>query len=140
MPLPRDPGPRLFYRVAYRRLEEAETLRSAGYYSGSIYLAGYAVECMMKSLILATTPVTHHNRVISEFRGQIAHNFDWLRHRLSQNQALIRGRPITDSFLVVGSWGPDLRYEPGPGDPEEAFRFMAAVRIIVKVIDARLGN
>lgn len=40
-------------KLAEERLADAETLLAAGRWSGAYYLAGYAVECALKSCILA---------------------------------------------------------------------------------------
>jgi len=42
------PIPQKFYRVAYQRFEEAEVPFEAGYYIGAVYLAGYAIEWILK--------------------------------------------------------------------------------------------
>jgi len=76
MPTPSQREPRRFYRVAYQRLEEAETLNEAGYSRGAVYLAGYTVECILKALILAAVPESQHDDVSAEFRGSRAHSFD----------------------------------------------------------------
>ena len=87
MSTPTRPIPRKFYRVAYQRFEEAEVLFEAGYYIGAVYLAGYAVECMLKTLILEATPEKDHATVEAEFRGQRAHHYEWLRQRYVQTHA-----------------------------------------------------
>ena len=44
---------RRFHRAAARRFEEAQFLLTRGNYTtAAVYLAGYAVECMLKALIL----------------------------------------------------------------------------------------
>ena len=81
MSTPASPIPRRFYRVAYQRFEEAEVLYHAGFCIGAVYLAGYAVECMLKTLILNSLPEKDHETVEAEFRGQRAHQYEWLRNR-----------------------------------------------------------
>lgn len=52
MALPTSKEPRLFYRAAIRRFEEAQFLLEKGSYTtASVYLAGYAIECMFKALM-----------------------------------------------------------------------------------------
>ncbi len=53
-----------------------------GFTTTSMYLAGYAVECMLKAVLLNAHPKRKQQKVFMEFRGQKAHNFDWLRHKL----------------------------------------------------------
>ena len=40
--------------IAETRLREAETLSHGGHYAGAVYLAGYAVECLLKMAICVT--------------------------------------------------------------------------------------
>lgn len=54
MPIPRSTNARLFYRAAKERLEDAELLLSLNRTTAAVYLAGYGVECMIKSLILSS--------------------------------------------------------------------------------------
>ena len=56
MAIPRGPEARLFYRCAIQRHEESVVLLEAGYTTGALYLAGYSVECILKSLVLAGVP------------------------------------------------------------------------------------
>jgi len=44
-----------FQRLALERLEDAQALLRAGRYSGSYYLAGYAVECALKACMAGKT-------------------------------------------------------------------------------------
>ena len=52
MPIPTSSNARLFYRAAKERFEDAELLLSLNRTTGAVYLAGYSVECIIKSLIL----------------------------------------------------------------------------------------
>ena len=42
-------------KLANLRIEEAKVLLDNGYYAGSYYLAGYAVECALKACIAKLT-------------------------------------------------------------------------------------
>ena len=138
MSTPTRPIPRKFYRVAYQRFEEAEVLFEAGYYIGAVYLAGYAVECMLKTLILEATPEKDHPTVEAEFRGQRAHHYEWLRHRYGQTHAPGWPAEISQGLTFVGTWETALRYTPGVGDRHDASRFLAEARKIVAWADSRM--
>jgi HEPN domain-containing protein len=57
MPLPQDQDARMYYRVAKQRLDEATLiLEKLNLYAASHYLAGYAVECILKALLIVQTP------------------------------------------------------------------------------------
>lgn len=47
---------RKLYRVCDRRLQAADLLLEHGFYLEAVYIAGYAVECALKALILKRTP------------------------------------------------------------------------------------
>jgi len=117
MSTPTSPIPRRFYYVAYQRLEEAEVLFDAGYCIGTVYLAGYAVECMLKTLILSSVPEKDHESVEAEFRGQRAHQYEWLRHRYAQTNAPGLPAETSESLAFVSTWDTSLRYKPGLGTP-----------------------
>lgn len=138
MGLPVHPIPRRFYRVAFQRLEEAEVLSRAGYHIGAVYLAGYAVECMLKTLILNATPEQNHEEVEAEFRGQRAHQYEWLRLRYAQANAPQLPPETNESLVFVSTWETSLRYQPGMGDPRDAERFLAEVTSILRWGDHRI--
>ena len=138
MGTPQAPTPKLFYRVAYQRLEEAEVLYKAGYYNGAVYLAGYAVECMLKTIILNSTRKSDHKTVEAEFRGQRAHQFEWLRKRYYQTNAPQFPKETNDSLVFVSTWETSLRYKPGVGNRDDSKRFMAEVTKILKWADGRI--
>jgi hypothetical protein len=138
MSLPASPIPRRFYRVAFQRLEEAEVLSKAGYHIGAVYLAGYAVECMLKTLILNATPEQNHEEVEMEFRGQRAHQYEWLRYRYAQTNAPGLPPETNASLVFVSTWETSLRYKPGMGDPKDADRFLAEVTSILQWGDGRI--
>jgi hypothetical protein len=135
---PRSPIPRLFYRVAWQRLEEAEVLLNLEYYTGAVYLAGYSVECILKTLILDAIPKNQHESVASKFRGQDAHNYDSLRHRYSQTNSPPLPRAIQNSLLFVSTWNTSLRYQPGRGNSGDADRFLREVKAIMDWADNRI--
>lgn len=138
MATPRSPLSLRFYRAAYQRMEEARILRANRCYTGSIYLAGYAVECMLKTLILESVPASKQSKVLIEFRGQRAHSFEWLRHRYLQLGAPPLAAEVHASLLLVSTWETDLRYEPSFGNEDTATRFLAAVRDIMNWANGRI--
>jgi hypothetical protein len=129
---------RVFYRCAYQRLEEAGVLIEAGYTTGSIYLAGYAVECILKALILNAAPKQIRNEVLSSFRGKKAHEFEWLRTTYLTHQGSRFPKDITIHFATVNDWSTDLRYSPRSIRPEEAAVFLAAANAIIGWANERI--
>jgi len=124
--------------VAYQRFEEAEVLFEAGYYIGAVYLAGYAIECILKTLILEATPEQDHATVETAFRGQRAHDYEWLRQRYMQTRAPGWPTDISQALTFVGTWETSLRDTPGVGDRHDASRFLAEARKIIAWADSRM--
>ncbi len=83
MGTPASKDARLFYRCALQRFQEAKILRKADQTTGAVYLAGYGVECTLKSLILL--PVAKHQTTLRSFRGGRAHDYQWLRQQYLDN-------------------------------------------------------
>ena len=137
MGMPGDINARRYYRVAYQRFEDGEQLLAIDRARASIYLTGYAVECILKALLLSLTPVGDRAEVLATFRGAIAHNIDWLREQLVRRIGRLPVG-IARALSLVSTWSTDLRYEPGPGDREDAEAFLAATASILQWADGRM--
>src|SRR3954464_9677532 len=85
MGTPADLNARRYYRVAYQRFEDGRVLLDKLQRPhAAIYLSGYSVECILKALLLVSTPAGSRAEVLASFRGAIAHNIGWLREQLAQ--------------------------------------------------------
>ena len=125
---------RLFRLVAEQRFEEASFLskESKGVYAqGSVYLAGYAVECILKALWLSRTPPSQRTAVINEFRGANAHDFDWLKRRYLESGGERFPPEIARAFRGVNTWQTHLRYKPGKMRFADAKLFLEAAERIL---------
>ncbi|RMF75816.1 MAG: HEPN domain-containing protein [Planctomycetota bacterium] len=138
MAMPNDINARRYYRVAYQRYDDGTLLLRMNRPRAAIYLTGYAVECILKALLLVTTPESERAGVVAAFRGAIAHNIDWLRGQLVPRLGGNLPVDVANHLSFVGSWSTDLRYEPGPGAPEDAEAFMAAAAAILAWADGRM--
>ena len=140
MSTPRSPIPRKYYRVSYQRFEEAEVLFGAGYYQGAVYLAGYAVECMLKALILIGSAEKDHASIEAEFHGQRGHQYEWLRYRYAQTRNPGLPSETGQSLAFVQTWDTSMRYNPGLGDRADASRFLAETQKILAWADNRISG
>ena len=135
---PTDLDARRFYRVAYQRLQDgALMLERLDRPKAAVYLAGYASECILKALLVASTPLPDRRALLASFRGSVAHDILWLRNRL-RNRNISIPFAIARELAYVASWSVDLRYEPGVGDRDDAQRFIASTRLIMKWADGRM--
>ncbi len=118
-----SPNVRRYVRVAERRLADARFLQEEGrpeHQTGAVYLAGYAVECGLKALLLSRLPAT----------GQPA---DVMTHRIlglrdDCRAAGVNFRPEDDGrdgrLRRLARWDVALRYNPGNTDRSEAEAFL----------------
>ena len=135
---PADPNARHYWRAAHQRLLDARLIYDKlDRYTASIYLAGYAVECIMKALILARTSAGKRSAVLADFRGVVGHNLDHLRHLLGRRNVDFPP-DLTRPLALVRDWSTDLRYDPGQGDRDDAAAFLDAARHIVDWCDGQM--
>jgi len=138
MAIPKSPDARRFYRSADERWTEAQILRRADRTTAAIYLAGYAIECMLKALILEGLPEKSRNSVLSSFRGRQAHDFQWLRDRYILNGGAKPPKDINRQFTLVEDWSTEIRYDPKKVAGSEADQFLKAVQAIIHWANGRL--
>lgn len=131
MGVPSSPEARRFYRCAIQRYEEARVLRKAELTTGAVYLAGYAIECILKSLILDSAPRSGRDDVLASFRGNVAHDFEWLRARYLDHGGARLPKAITRDFTLAASWSTELRYVPRGIGPVDADAFLNAAASIL---------
>ena len=138
MAKPFDVDARHYRRVAYQRLLDAELVRvQLGRYVAATYLAGYAVECILKAVILDRSPAGARAEVLDGFRGSGGHDVDRLRHLLRQRN-IVWPKHLVGSFALVRDWTTDLRYDASHGDAMAAGEFLQATRNIVDWCDTLL--
>lgn len=109
-----------------------------GFYIGAVYLAGYAVECMLKALILNASPKRQHASLEAGFRGKRAHDFEELRLQCKRLGSIAFPPTVSQSLAFVGTWETDLRYRPGLGSLQDAQRFLEVTKSIVSWADDHL--
>jgi HEPN domain-containing protein len=124
-----------FLRASKQRLTSAEVLYKNGVYLDCVYLAGYSIECALKSAILSQVPLRNHREFIQEhFRGAIAHDYEYLK-KLLKDRGFSIPADVTEMFCRVSSWSTDLRYEVGLRNPEETESFLNAAAKILKWVE-----
>ncbi len=138
MAMPSSVEARRFYRAAFQRFREAEVLLTAGYTTGSIYLAGYAVECILKALILAATPAGEHVAVLKTFKGGKAHDYEWRRAVYLTRGVASFPRQVNRQFNLINDRSTELRYSPRTARGDEAEAFTQAALGTVLWADGRL--
>ena len=138
MAIPDSSDARLYYRCAYLRCDEAKVLLKAGYTTGAVYLAGYGIECILKTLVLMAVPAGDRPGTLKLFRGNKAHEYEWLRSLYLTRGGLRFPREITQHFTLVNDWSTDLRYTPRTVRGHDAEAFLASSIAIIKWADGRI--
>lgn len=138
----RDKDARKFARVAKQRLEEAQVIHeNLRLWAAAQYLGGYAVECILKALVLVTTPSNKRQpsgeKTVNWLKREFGHDLDKLRSHLDRH-GIRMSRDIAREFVFVSIWDTRLRYEPGPGDPDKTARFLSAAEAVLKWADKRM--
>jgi HEPN domain-containing protein len=115
--------------LAKLRLREAEALYSAGFYDGSVYLAGYAVELGLKARICRLLRVAEYPLNIGQaFKS---HNFEQLKvlAGLSAEIDINKNKELYDNWSKAIFWDPEQRYNaPGTYNPNTAKVILDSIR------------
>jgi hypothetical protein len=132
---------RRFYDVALRHQEAAIFLLSgcspnsrSAQATEVIYLGGYAVECILKALLLSRFRTRRHPSIEKMFVEEVRHNLDLLRKKLTElkKKPVVFPQKMERTLRSVRSlWSPHLRYDAKLTLTEEASDFMNMVDDIV---------
>ena len=108
------------------------------YTTAAAYLAGYAVECALKAVILSQAPAQRQAELLRLFHGTKAHDFEWLKALyLKESRAQIPAH-VADLLRRVSTWSTDLRYHPGRTKAGEAGAFLNHVSQIIEWAQGRI--
>jgi HEPN domain-containing protein len=123
-------------KAGKHRLEEARLLFSNSHLRGAMYLAGYSVECLLKTKLMRTFTCWNLRELEEELarRGLLATDATVFTHHLERLLGLLpcHGRLRKDQaawrqFNVVNRWIPAWRYSPDRPEPDEAEVFFFAI-------------
>ncbi len=134
-------NPQMFWRAATKRRAAAEVLaqHDPPHFTDAVYLAGYAGECILKALILASIPVSKRPAIIDgEFRGRKGHDIAHLMGLLRE-QGVGWSVSVQPALRRLAGWSTDLRYETAEFDGQEARGFLSHVDLILDWAKGRLS-
>ena len=139
--MPRSKEARRFYRAAVQRFAEAELLyEDQRLTTAAVYLAGYAVECILKAVLLSAAPQAQMDHILTEFKGAKAHSYEWLLARYREHGGPALPKELVHHFTRVNSWSTDMRYAPGMTKLSEAKAFIDSTAEIIRWADGRMGQ
>jgi hypothetical protein len=138
MPLPLAREARRFYQAALQRMDDARHLMEGNRTTGAVYLAGYAVECMFKALLLSVAPTQRHLAILQQFRGGRGHDLLWLRTAYLNSGGPPPPKNVTLAFTQVAGWTTELRYQAARVDGHVARAFMRHTETLMDWINRRI--
>lgn len=127
-----------FQRAARQRLTTAEFLLDHRYNLDAMYLAGYALECTLKALILEISPAPEQAKVLRRISaGKQMHDPEVLGAMLKD-----LGRPIPLDLikrLRRSGWSTALRYESGREDTGQTRCFLKTAKAAYDWVEGQLS-
>lgn len=129
-----------FQRAAKRRLAAAEFLLSKGknqHNLDAVYLAGYAVECSLKALILHMTPAADKSETLKKITvGKKMHSPEILGELLKTLGSAVPAELA--KRLRLSGWSTDLRYKAERRSAGESRGFLKVVRKTYDWVEGQL--
>lgn len=112
--------------LAELRVQDAKVLLDHGQYDGCYYLAGYAVECALKSVIAGRTR-QHEFPDLNLARNIYTHNLEDFRGyslKAEFEREFAKDPELDENWSVVESWSETSRYDAGrkKGEAETLYR------------------
>ncbi len=138
MSLSNNPDARAYYLPARRRLEDAKVLLEHHRHDGAMYLAGFAVECLFKAVILANSTPGQRTRLAARLKSEIGHDLDGLRKELAR-RSLHLGEHEREAFVQVNTWDNNQRYDSRVQSRVDAEAVFAAAETLFAWAD-RVGG
>ncbi|HXT59605.1 MAG TPA: hypothetical protein VN699_13275 [Pirellulales bacterium] len=132
----------LFYGVSEQgkagkhRMDDACALMSRDRWRGAMYMAGYSIECLLKTKLMRMFECRHLRELETELqrRGVLPLQATIFTHqleillRLTQGMGRLRqNEPLWRLFNIVNRWVPAWRYSADLANREDAEDFLEAV-------------
>ncbi len=143
----------LFYGVSEQgkagkhRMDDARALLNAVRWRGAMYMAGYSVECLLKTKLMRTFDCRHLRELEEELqrRGTLPAQATVFTHQLEVLLRLTNGidrlRQNEEHwrlFNMVNRWVPAWRYTADLSNPSDAKDFLAAVEKVSHWIETNI--
>ncbi|HEY5312785.1 MAG TPA: HEPN domain-containing protein [Pirellulales bacterium] len=138
MALPHGAESRRFYSAAKERLHDAQALLTTNRTTGAVYLAGYAVECMLKAVLLNSAAPAVRSGLMKSFRGKKGHDIEWLGAKYRQRIGTQIPHEVVRHLARLAIWSTSLRYDSRTTDPGEASEFVKSARAIWEWANKRI--
>jgi len=131
-------------KAGRNRWDDAIVLRANARYRGAMYLAGYSVECLLKTKLMRIHDCRSLAALETELRSKklldddstiYTHHLEHLL-MLAKGRDRLRANPaLWPSFNIVNRWSPSWRYNSDLSDDEESKDYFEAVESIRRWIE-----
>jgi HEPN domain-containing protein len=108
-----------FQQLAELRLAEAQLLLEKGLPSGAYYLAGYAVECALKSIIATgfrANEIPDKSLVNSVYTHNLKDLLNLAELKSPLDEAMSENPDLRESWTTVSNWSEHSRYRTWTAD------------------------
>ena len=131
-------------KASLHRMDDAHALFNAVRWRGSMYMAGYAIECLLKTKLMQMYNCRHLRELEDELqrRGVLYSHGTVFTHQLEALLKLAQGldrlrqnQNLWRMFNTVNRWVPAWRYTANPANREDAHDFINAVGRIMEWIE-----
>lgn len=131
-------------KAAKHRLDDARVLLNSARWRGAMYLAGYSVECRLKTRLMQMFDCRHLMELDEELRrrGILADQGTTFTHQLEVLLRLAQGldrlrqnESMWRLFSTVNRWVPAWRYSADQSTRENAEDFLEAVENVAHWIE-----
>lgn len=134
-------------KASRHRLGDARVLLNASRWRGAMYLAGYAVECLLKTKLMhiyrcrtlrALEIELLRRSILSEQRTVFTHQLRELLKLVPGHNRLMQNQNLLSLFNKANLWQPAWRYSSEPTTRKEATDFITAIERITRWIENNL--
>ena len=130
-----------------QRLADATALLNASRWRGAMYMAGYAVECLLKTKLMhiydcqnlgELEDLLRHRSILPANRTVFTHQLEDLLRLTPGYNRLRQDRDLWHMFQVVNLWTPQWRYTAKQTTYQEAVGFLTCIENVMHWIDTNL--
>ena len=130
-----------------QRLADAKVLFNASRWRGAMYMAGYAVECLLKTRLMhiydcknlrELEDMLRQRSILPANRTVSTHQLEDLLRLTPGYNRLMRNREMLPLFNKINQWTPNWRYTSKSTNRREATEFMTSIESFMQWVNNNL--
>lgn len=131
-------------KAGKHRWEDAQALSNAARWRGAMYMAGYSVECLLRTKLMRMFDCHRLGELEDELRRRgvlpadmtiFTHQLEVLLKLTNAAPRLRQSRECWPLFNLVNRWVPAWRYTADQSNPDDANDFLNAVEVVSRWIE-----